>query len=46
MYLRRESLYRRFYEMELVLGELGAQANYLTQQLNNLNINWKGYSKD
>ena len=44
--MRRESLYRQFYEMELVLGELSVQADYLTQQLSSLKTNWKGYSND
>ncbi|UCG61974.1 MAG: flagellar filament capping protein FliD [Candidatus Zixiibacteriota bacterium] len=44
--LRRQALYEQFYQMELILGELNAQSQYLTTQLNSLNMNWKFNQKD
>jgi len=38
--MRRESLYRQFYEMEIALGQLGAQSQFLTDQLAGINTNW------
>ncbi len=38
--MRRESLYREFYEMEVALGQLGAQSQFLTDQLAGINTNW------
>ncbi|MDF1543646.1 MAG: flagellar filament capping protein FliD [bacterium] len=39
--LRRESLTRQYYEMELALGELNSQSSFLTSQLDSINMNWK-----
>ncbi len=38
--MRRESLLKKFYEMESALGELNAQSQFLTSQLAGLNTNW------
>ncbi len=39
--LRRDSLTKQYYEMELALGRLNSQSSFLTSQLDNMNINWK-----
>ncbi|UCD63410.1 MAG: flagellar filament capping protein FliD [Candidatus Zixiibacteriota bacterium] len=44
--LRRQALYKQFYEMELILGQLSAQSEYLTNQLAGINVNWKGYTNN
>ncbi len=38
--MRRESLFKKFYEMEIVLGQLGTQSEFLTNQLAGINTNW------
>ncbi len=38
--LRRESLYKKFYDMELALGQLNSTSDFLTTQLKSLNANW------
>jgi flagellar hook-associated protein 2 len=38
--LRRESLYKKFYEMEIALGQLNAQGQFLSNQLMGINSNW------
>ncbi len=38
--IRRTTLLEQFYEMELVLGQLSAEQQYLTTQLAALNANW------
>ena len=38
--MRRESLLKEFYEMEIALGQLGAQSQFLTNQLAGINTNW------
>ncbi|MFH1374432.1 MAG: flagellar filament capping protein FliD [bacterium] len=38
--MRRESLLRKFYDMETALGQLGATGSFLTSQLAGLNANW------
>ena len=38
--MRRESLFKKFYEMETVLGQLGTQGQFLTNQLAGINANW------
>ncbi|MCK4301479.1 MAG: flagellar filament capping protein FliD, partial [candidate division Zixibacteria bacterium] len=38
--IRRTTLLEQFYEMELVLGRLSAEQQYLTTQLAALNANW------
>ena len=44
--LRRQDLYEKYYQMELILGELNAESQYLTTQLDSLNVNWKFNQKD
>jgi flagellar hook-associated protein 2 len=44
MELRRASLMKQFYDMEIALGELNAQGQNLTNQLANTNANWGGGS--
>ncbi|RKX25648.1 MAG: hypothetical protein DRP47_09455 [Candidatus Zixiibacteriota bacterium] len=39
--IRREMLFKRFYEMERTLGELNSTGDFLTSQLANLDSNWK-----
>ena len=39
--LRRESLFKRFYEMEVALGQLNSESSYLSNQLASINANWK-----
>ncbi len=39
--LRRERLYAKYLWMEEILGQLNAQSEYLTIQINNLNANWR-----
>ncbi|MDH4156824.1 MAG: flagellar filament capping protein FliD [candidate division Zixibacteria bacterium] len=39
--IRRESLLKKFYEMEIALGNFSAQSQYLNSQLASLNNNWK-----
>ncbi|MFQ6007518.1 MAG: flagellar filament capping protein FliD [Candidatus Zixiibacteriota bacterium] len=38
--LKRESLYKKFYEMEVALGELNVQSQFLTNQISGINNNW------
>ncbi|MEW5993162.1 MAG: flagellar filament capping protein FliD [Candidatus Zixiibacteriota bacterium] len=38
--LRRESLFQEFYDMEVALGELNAQSQFLSNQLTTLSTNW------
>ncbi len=38
--LRRESLYKKFYEMETILGKLNAQSQFLETQFAGINGNW------
>jgi len=46
--LRREALYKQFYEMELTLSGLSAQSDYLNAQLTNMNNLWgfRGYGNN
>lgn len=39
--IRRDSLFRQFFAMEQVLGELNAQKQFLDSQLAGINGNWK-----
>ncbi|MBN1213693.1 MAG: flagellar filament capping protein FliD [candidate division Zixibacteria bacterium] len=39
--VRRDTLLQQFYRMEEILGELNSQNEYLTSQLDNINVNWK-----
>ncbi|MEE8577673.1 MAG: flagellar filament capping protein FliD [candidate division Zixibacteria bacterium] len=41
--IRRQSLYDQFYEMEILLGQLNMESNFLADQLAGINVNWKGY---
>lgn len=43
--LRRESLVVKFNKMEEILSELSATSEYLTSQLNNIQVNWKFNNK-
>lgn len=38
--LRRESLYKKFYEMEVALGEMNSQMDFLETQFAGINANW------
>lgn len=38
--MRRESLFKKFYEMEIALGQLNTQSQFLTNQLAGINTNW------
>jgi len=38
--MRRESLFRKFYEMETALGQLNSQSQFLSNQLAIMNANW------
>lgn len=40
--LRRESLFKKFYAMEVALGKLNTTGQFLTQQLAGINMNWRG----
>ncbi len=42
--MRRESLLKKFYNMETALGRFGATSSFLTSQLAGLNSNW-GFNK-
>jgi len=44
--IRRQSLYEQFYEMELLLGQLNTEGQFLADQLAGINVNWKGYRND
>lgn len=39
--LRRESLFKKWYEMEVALGRLNSVSSFLTSQLGSLNTNWR-----
>lgn len=39
--LRRESLLKKFYEMETALGNLNSEGDYLKSQISSLEANWK-----
>jgi flagellar capping protein FliD len=39
--IRKQALYKKFFEMESLLGELSAQGAYLESQLSLLSSNWK-----
>ena len=43
--VRRESLYQQYYQMETILGTLNMESQYLSQQIDSLNMNWK-FNKD
>lgn len=38
--IRRESLFKEFYQMEIALGQLNAQSQFLSNQLASINANW------
>jgi len=38
--IRRESLFKEFYQMEIALGQLSAQSQFLSNQLASINANW------
>lgn len=40
---RRESLLKKFYNMEVALGQFSATSQFLNNQLAGINMNWKGY---
>jgi flagellar hook-associated protein 2 len=43
--LRQEALYKKFFELEKLLGELNSEGAFLESQLNNLSSNWQmGYN--
>lgn len=44
--IRRQSLYDQFYEMEMLLGQLNTEGEFLANQLAGINVNWKGYRND
>jgi len=43
--IRRQTLLDQFYEMEVALGELDAERQFLETQLDGINANWKFSSK-
>ena len=46
MVLRRKRLMLRFQRMEEVLGQLGAQGDYIASQVSSLNANWAQISRN